>query len=303
VSRRRVILHPQHLKSVAEALPRLDIDLVIPDADDLPAAIEDSGILVTFVWDDSYLPGLRWVQSISAGHEHYPLDVFAERGVVLTSASGVHGPQIAEHTFALLLGLTRGVGVASRNAEHTEWKRMVLHEISDLTMGVLGLGAIGEAVALKARAWGMRVIGTKRSTADYRGAAERVFGPEQTAEVFEAADVVVSVLPGGAETDGIVNREMLESLNGWFVNVGRGNVVTEDDIIAALDSGGLLGAGLDVFETEPLPETSLLWSHPRVVITPHVAGLSPHYGPRLAEIFEHNLRAFAGHDEWRNRIV
>ena len=303
MSRPRVVLHPQHLRSVAEALPRLDIDLVIPDAEDLPAAIEESGILVTFVWDDAYLSGLRWLQSISAGHEHYPLDVFAERDVVLTSASGVHGPQIAEHAFALLLGLTRGVGVASRNAEHMEWKRMVLHEISDLTLGVLGLGAIGEAVAQKARAWGMRVIGTKRTTSDYAGAADEVFGPEQTAEVFRSADVVVSVLPGGTDTDGIVTRDMLEALGGWFVNVGRGNVVAEGDIIAALESGGLLGAGLDVFETEPLPETSLLWSHPRVVITPHVAGLSPHYGRRLAEIFEHNLRAYAGQDEWRNRIV
>jgi D-2-hydroxyacid dehydrogenase (NADP+) len=303
VSRPRVVLHPQHLKSVAEALPLLDIDLVIPDAEELPAAIEESGILVTFVWDDDYLPGLRWVQSISAGHEHYPLDAFAERGVVLTSASGVHGPQIAEHAFALILGLTRGVGVASRNAEHTEWKRMVLHEISDLTLGVLGLGAIGEVVAQKARAWGMRVVGTKRSTEGYGGAADEVFGPEQTADVFRAADIVVSVLPGGAETDGIVTRDMLESLNGWFVNVGRGNVVDEADILSALESGGLRGAGLDVFETEPLPPSSRLWSHPRVVITPHVAGLSPHYGRRLAAIFEHNLGAFAGHDEWRNRII
>lgn len=303
MSRPRVVLHPQHLRSVGEALPRLDIDLVVPDAHDLPAAIEESGILVTFVWDDSYLPGLRWVQSISAGHEHYPVEVFAERGVVLTSASGVHGPQIAEHAFALLLGLTRGVGVASRHAEHTEWKRMVLHEISDLTLGVLGLGAIGEAVAGKARAWGMRVIGTKRSASDYSGVADEVWGPERTADVFRTADVVVSVLPGGPETDGIVTREMLESLGGWFVNVGRGNVVAEDDIIGALESGGLLGAGLDVFETEPLPETSPLWSHPRVVITPHVAGLSPHYGRRLAEIFEHNLGAYAGRGEWRNRVV
>src|SRR5690606_10643997 len=119
----------QHLASVREALSRLDIDLVIPAVEEVPAAIAQSGILVSFAWEDSYLPGLRWLQSISAGYEHYPTEDFVREGVILTSASGVHGPQIAEHAFALLLGLTRGVGVASRNAERAEWKRMVLHEI------------------------------------------------------------------------------------------------------------------------------------------------------------------------------
>src|SRR5690606_20036806 len=108
---------------------------------------------------------------------------------------------------------------------------------------------------------------------------------------------------GGDETTGLVTREMLESLNGWFVNVGRGNVVAEADIVAAIESGGLFGAGLDVFETEPLPADSPLWSHPRVIVTPHVAGLSPLYGSRLADIFEHNLRAFTANGAWRNRIV
>jgi phosphoglycerate dehydrogenase-like enzyme len=96
---------------------------------------------------------------------------------------------------------------------------------------------------------------------------------------------------------------MLDSLDGWFINVGRGNAVSEDDILAAIDGGGLLGAGLDVFENEPLPAESPLWTNPRVVITPHTAGLSPHYGRRLAEIFADNLEALSGRGEWRNRIV
>jgi phosphoglycerate dehydrogenase-like enzyme len=303
VSRPSVVLHPKHLDSVREALSRLDIDLEIPDADGVPAAVESSGILVSYVWDDSYLPGLRWLQSISAGHDQFPYEAFRDQGTVLTSASGVHGPQIAEHAFALLLALTRGVGAATRNAVDGLWKPMMLHELGGATLGVLGLGAIGEEVAKRAKSWGMTVIGTKRDTDGYSGAADEVLGPDGTADVFRRADAVVSALPGGAATDGIVSREMLDSLDGWFINVGRGNAVSEDDILAAIDGGGLLGAGLDVFENEPLPAESPLWTNPRVVITPHTAGLSPHYGRRLAEIFADNLEALSGRGEWRNRIV
>lgn len=299
----RVVLHPRHLASVSEALGALDIELVIPEEDEVASAVGENGILVTYVWEDSFLPGLRWLQSISAGHDHYPYSSFEEHGVVLTSASGVHGPQMAEHAFALLLALTRGVGVATRNATEAVWKPMVLEEIAGSTMGILGLGAVGEEVARRARAWGMNVIGTKRTVDGYEGMADEALDPDRTAEVFERSDVVVSVLPGGEETTGIVTRAMLESLDGWFVNVGRGNVVAEEDIVAAIAHGGLLGVGLDVFETEPLPESSPLWANPRVVITPHVAGLSPHYGRRLAEIFDHNLAAFTGGAEWMNRVV
>ncbi len=303
MSRQQVVLHPRHVRGIGEALATLDIDLLQPNDEGLPAAIESSGILVSFVWEDRFLPGLKWLQSISAGHDHYPHDEFDRHGVILTSASGVHGPQMAEHAFALLFALSRGVGVATRNAMRAEWKPMLLDELSGGTLGVLGLGAVGEVVARRAKAWDMTVIGTKREVAGYVGYADQVFAPEETAEVFRRSDAVVSVLPGGESTDGIVTRAMLESLDGWFVNLGRGNVVAEVDILAALDSGGLLGAGLDVFDAEPLPASSPLWTHPRVVITPHVAGLSPHYGARLAEIVAHNLAAFAGDGEWRNRVV
>lgn len=303
MSRQQVVLHPRRVRGISEALATLDVDLLEPDEEDLPAAIESSGILVSFVWEDRFLPGLKWLQSISAGHDHYPRDEFDRRGVILTSASGVHGQQMAEHAFALLFALSRGVGVAVRNAMRAEWKSMSVSELSGGTLGVLGLGAVGEVVARRAKAWDMTVIGTKREVAGYTGCADQVFSAEDTAEVFRRSDAVVSVLPGGESTDGIVTRAMLESLGGWFVNLGRGNVVAEADILSALDHGGLLGAGLDVFDTEPLPASSPLWTHPKVVITPHVAGLSPHYGVRLAEIVAHNLAAYAGDGEWLNRVV
>jgi D-2-hydroxyacid dehydrogenase (NADP+) len=299
-----VVLHPRHVPGLPDALAALDIAHVTPESPaDVPAAVEKHGILIAYEWDDAYLTGLRWLQSISAGLDHFPLDELACRGVVVTSATGVHGPQMAEHAFALLLALTRGVGVSMRRAERAEWRQMRLHELTGKTLGVLGLGSIGEEIARRARAWGMTVIGTKRNVDGYEGAADEVFGVDGTEEVFRRSDAIVSVLPAGTDTDRLVTREMLESLDGWFVNVGRGNVVAEEDIVAAIDSGGLLGAGLDVFETEPLSPSSPLWSHPRVVLTPHAGGNSPNYGPRLAEIVATNLRAFAGEGEWCNRIL
>ena len=190
-----------------------------------------------------------------------------------------------------------------RNAEVRLWKPIPGIEISALTLGILGLGTIGEAIAVKAAAWGMRVIGTKSSVSDYAGCAQAVFPADETLTVFERSDVVISVLPDSESTQGIVTAECLAAMNGgWFVNVGRGTVVKEQDLLEALADGSLAGVGLDVFDPEPLPESSPLWSHPRVVITNHTAGLSPHYGARLLEIFRANLDALNGDGEWVNRV-
>lgn len=281
----------------------LDIDLVVPDARDIVASLHPDGVLVTFLWDDEWLDALRFVQSISAGHTQYPHGALQERGIVLASASGVHAPQVAEHAFGLLLSLTRGIGVSTRHAVDRRWKPMMLDELTGRTIGILGLGAIGEEIARRADAWGLRVIGTKRNPSSYHGVAAMVVPPDETARVFAEADVVISVLPGGAATDGIVTVDMLRSLDGWFVNVGRGDVVDPDAILQAIDEGRLKGAGLDVFPEEPLPEESPLWSNPRVVLTPHTAGFSPMYGSRLAGLLEQNLAALAGEGPWVNRVV
>ena len=281
------------------------IAVVQPDEDSLSSALERAPVLVSFVWDDALLTdSLRWIQSISAGVDQFPLDRLRDADVVLTSASGLHAVPVAEHAFALLLAMTRTVGVSMREAEAKVWKPRMNHELTGRTMVVLGLGAIGEEIARRARSWDMQVIGVKRNPENHQGNAHLVVGLADLTGAAARADILVSVLPGGSETVGLIDRRVLSALGGgWLVNVGRGTVITEEDLVWALDQGHLAGAGLDVFEQEPLPEASPLWSHPRVVITPHTAGLSPMYGPRLAEIFKHNLGAFRGEGDWRNRIV
>lgn len=303
----RVVLHPRHPRGVDDALRAVDgIELVEPeDEDGVAASLETGPVLVTFRWADRFLTeSLRWVQSISAGVDQYPLSRLEARGVRLTSARGVHGPAAAEHAFALLLSLTRAVGVSMRDAEHRRWRPRMGVELGGSTMGILGLGSIGEEIASRAVAWGMTVIGTKANPDTYTGVASEVFGPEGTVEVFRRSDAVVSVLPDTPETQGVVNEAAFTAMEGgWFVNVGRGSAVDEDALVEAIDQGHVLGAGLDVFSTEPLPDDSPLWANPRVVITPHTAGLTPEYGPRLADLFRRNLAAFTGSGSWENVAV
>jgi D-2-hydroxyacid dehydrogenase (NADP+) len=280
------------------------ISVLEPAAEEVADMLDDQAILVTHAWESSFLtPKLRWIQSVSAGVEQFPVMDLRSAGVALTSARGVHAPQVAEHAFALLLALTRGVGVAMRDAGRREWRPRMADELTDRTMAVLGLGVIGEEIARRASAWGMDVIGIKANPTDYAGVARLVEGPDRTVEICEQADVVVCVLPANDRTIGLVGAEALSALGaGWIVNVGRGGVVDEQALVDALDTGVLRGAGLDVFATEPLPETSPLWDHPRVVVTPHTAGFSPRYGERLLRVFRSNLDGYLGRGPWATLV-
>jgi D-2-hydroxyacid dehydrogenase (NADP+) len=301
-----VVLHPRHPRGVADAFRAArEIELVEPAADEVASAMDGVGILVTHAWEPSFLtPSLRWVQSVSAGVEQFPLEELTAAGVTLTSARGVHAPQVAEHAFALLLSLTRGIGVAMRDATRKEWRPRMAEELTGRTLAVIGLGTIGEEIARRASAWGLDVIGVKANPTGYAGSARMVAGPDGLIDVCRAADIVVCVLPATPSTTGLIGKEALAALGaGWLINVGRGGVVDEAALVAALDDGGLRGAGLDVFATEPLPATSPLWDHPRVVITPHTAGFSPRYGERLLEVFLANLPGFGGQGPWSTRVL
>ncbi|HEX5630955.1 MAG TPA: D-2-hydroxyacid dehydrogenase [Acidimicrobiia bacterium] len=303
----RVVVGPVGGSGIGESIAAVaGVEVtVIKEKDAVPVALESAAVLVSFRWSGSWLtPGLRWIQSVSAGTDQFPLSELAANGTVLTSARGIHEPQVSEHAIGLLLSMTRGIATAVRQQHDSEWKWTRAVELQGMTLGVLGLGIIGEGVARRAAAFGMTVIGTKANPTAYRGAAVEVFPPERTREVFSRSDAVIITLPGGEGTRHLVGREELEALRGgWLVNVGRGAVIDEVALIAALRDGVLAGAALDVFETEPLPADSPLWTLPGVVISPHMAGASPKYGERLAALFARNLKAFQGTGEWENRVV
>ncbi len=307
-ARDAVVLHPLHSPGFPELLGELpDLDLVVPmDGDGVVAELEQGRpILLTFLWDDRFLTdGLRWIQAISAGIEQFPLDEIRQRGITLTSARGAHSPAVAEHAIALLMAVVRGVGVSVRGVADRVWAPQPAFEVAGRTLGVLGLGSIGEEVARRAVGLGMRVIGTKRRPDEYRGVAERVVGPSETLEVFGEADAVVIALPTSPETESVVGADELAALEGgWLVNIGRGSVLDEEALIEALRSGTLRGAGLDVFATEPLPADSPLWDLPSVVVTPHVAWSTDRLPGRLVAAFSANRRAYHGEAEWMTRVV
>ena len=303
--RTTVVLHPMHQSGVREALEGLpEIDLVCPQDDaELKDALASDAVLVTYIWRDEYLrPGLRWLQSHSAGYNQYPIDRLRENGTVLTSASGVH-IVCAEHAMGLLLALTRDIHIGIRDMPARRWDTHVAPEVGGRTVVIAGLGAIGEAIARRLAGWDVRLIGVTRSPASYAGVVKDVRPLDQLAGACAEASILMVALPLAAETRHLVSAAVLDALGqGWITNVSRGPVIDESALIERLRDGRLLGAGLDVTEVEPLRADSPLWDMPNVVITPHMAGLTPRCGERLAELLQHNLRAYRGLGPWKNRI-
>ena len=303
----RAVLHPASVPGLAEevaATPGVELVEAVND-DDVEAALADGApILLTYTWHERFLkPGLKWVQGVGAGFEQYPLHDFDREGIVLTTATGVH-VCVAEGAFGLLLALTRRIADAVRDAQRREWIVREGPELAGSTIGIIGLGTIGEAFAKRAQGWDVELIGFKRHPEQYKGVVPRVFGPDKLLEVCRLSDVLVITMPGSADTHHLIGVEELDALGeGWLINVGRGSVVNEQALVAALASGRLRGAGLDVFEVEPLPASSTLWDMPNVVITPHSAGNTPRYGERLGRIFRQNLLAFQDGMTWVNRVV
>lgn len=304
----QVVLHPAGVPGLLEELRQTDgIELVeAADNDDVFHALSArESVLVTYTWQDRFLTEhLRWIQGVGAGYEQYPLDRLDAANVTLTTATGVH-VVVAESAIGLLLSLTRTIAHSVRDMLSRQWIPRDGVELAGSTVGILGLGTIGEEVARRLQGWDVELIGFKRDPSSYNGVVDTVYGPDQLLDLCRKCDVLIVTLPGSDETTHLVGAEELEALgSGWLVNVGRGSVVDEQALAVALTDGKLRGAGLDVFEVEPLPDGSPLWGLPNVVITPHSAGNTPRYGERLARIFRTNLHVHTGGDgSWINRVV
>ena len=301
----KVVLHPANLAGVPEALGAVPgVQLVCPTSDDQIAdELRTDAVFVSYVWKEAYLqPGLRWVQSHSAGVAQFPIDLFRQKHIVLTSASGVH-VVCAEHAIGLLLALSRDLHMAIKDMPDHRWGSRVSEEIAGRTVVVLGLGPIGRYTVERLAGWDVRIIGVTRSPHGHAGLPVDVRPLDQLAAACGEASVLIIALPDAPQTRRIVSAEVLDALgHGYVINISRGSIVDQDALIARLRDRRLAGAGLDVMVPEPLPSDSPLWDLPNVIITPHVGGLTPRYGERLATLLADNLRAYQGRGEWRNRI-
>jgi phosphoglycerate dehydrogenase-like enzyme len=250
---------------------------------------------------------LRWIQALNAGVDFYDLDRLQDEGIVFTNASGVGAEPIAEQVLGYMLLFERGIDQGLRQQERGVWERYEGGELQGKTLGIIGLGAIGSRVAELGRALGMTVIGTKRDTETATDAADEVWTPDETETLLTRSDYVVVACPLTEDTRGLLGETEFRTMQskGVLINIARGQIVDEQALTTALQQRTIRAAALDVFEQEPLPQKSPLWDLSNVLITPHMAGYTPHYMERIAKIFEENYTQFTRgeSDEFVNRIV
>lgn len=258
-------------------------------------------------------PNLRWLALPSAGADRVIREGLVQPGgPVVTTSSGMHAVPIGEFALSLMLmwvrhwpemvALQRAATWPSREGREALTGR----ELSGSTLGVIGLGAIGRYIARLGRAFGMRIVATRRSaSADQRDPdADALVAPDHLADLLAASDFVVVSVPATPETRHIIGADELRQMrrHAFLINISRGSTVDEAALIAALTDGTIAGAGLDVFETEPLPGDSPLWRLPNVIISPHVAGDTDQYSRRFTDLFLENLARYQAGEPLRNVV-
>lgn len=284
-----------------DGVTRVDYDVTLP----IPDEHRDAEAVV--VWLNpgermkalpAELPNVRWVQGLMAGTDSVEA-AFAGTDVVIAAGTGLHDQPVAEHTLALMLAAARRLDEAFAAQTQREWldehggnqirNRQGLTTLSGARVLIWGFGGIGARLAGYLSALGAEVTGVARSAGERHGYP--VITPADLPTKLPRTDVLVDILPGSAETDGAVGAEVFAALprHAWFVNVGRGVTVDEEALEAALRTGEIAGAALDVFRTEPLPASSPLWAAPNIIITAHAAGGRPQ---QPGALIEENLRRY-----------
>jgi phosphoglycerate dehydrogenase-like enzyme len=288
-------------KSYEEALKRaglidrvelhsLKIDQTIPD--DLAARAD---ILVGRV-PGSYLkrmPRLRWIQALTAGVDGWLASPDLGAEVTLCCARGTHRIQMPENILGALFHLTKPYMPIALDQRESRWTKRTSVPLAGKTLGILGVGAIGQELARKATALEMRVIGTKRTPEAIPHVA-KVYAQDGTDEVLGASDFVVLLLPSTPETENFIDAKRLRAMKptAWLLNFARGALIKDADLIAAVQSKRIAGAVLDVFRKEPLPATHPFWTTEGILVLPHLGGGHPERSAVVAEFFADNARRF-----------
>jgi phosphoglycerate dehydrogenase-like enzyme len=295
-------LRPEHLAAIRERAAGLEL-VAVRTEEELITALPDADILCG--WGRNLTAELlrkatrlRWVHMFSAGVETALTPELRAGSVILTNSRGAHGIPIAEHVMGMILAHERALPFLWANQARREWKRPAAREIWGRTIGILGLGGIGREIALRAGAFGLRVLAVRR-TAGAQTPPDGVaglFGPDQLPSFLAELDYLVVAVPLTSATRGMIGRRELAVMkpDALIVNVARGLVIDEEALIAALRAGEIRGALLDVFCREPLPPESPLWDLPNVMISPHSSAVSDRTVDRCMDIFLDNLERFLG---------
>jgi len=287
------MLTGDHIKNI-ESLSE-DIHVLIEE--NVLDAIEDVDILIAGKFDAEIFQKaikLKWVHALAAGVDRLLFPEFVDSPIMLTNSSGVHPIPISEHVLGMMLMFTRGFHQSMRSQFQKKWERPTPSELCGKTLGIIGFGSIGERIGHLGKCCGMRVIGLKRNMKYITTSADELFPPDKLNILLEQSDFVVCALPLTTQTTHYISLKELKKMKdtAYLINISRGKIIKEEDLIQALQTGIIQGAGLDVFEEEPLPPDNPLWDLKNVIITPHYAGSTPEYFNRAISIFYDNLQRY-----------
>ncbi len=295
----KIVLCPPVSEALCEQVRRTapGAEVVMAPMDEAPAVVGDADVIFGMYTEEIIraAENVRWIQTTSAGMDML-MDIpgVREGRFKLSNASGLHALQVAEHAWALTSALFRGLHVYIRNQIECEWKGAPIRDLYGATAGIVGFGGIGRRYARLASGFDMRILALdvqQPETPDY---VDALWGTEQLEELLSVSDVVFIACPCTPQTERLIDAHAfcLMKNSAFLVNTARGPIVDEAALIDALRSGEIAGAGLDVFENEPLPATSPLWQMENVIITTHSAGVSSYRPERTVDFFCENLRRF-----------
>lgn len=261
--------------------------------------LESADVLVTYGEDltEEHLKqykNLKWIQVLTAGVDKMPLPYLVQSSILLTNVKGIHKVPMAEYAFAAMLQVARNLNEAFQKQQNKKWDpRLRVDELYDKTLGIIGVGAIGEEIARRAHVFGMKVVGVTRSGRE-NAYCEKMFTPNQLNQFLPLCDYVVVIVPSTKETLKLIGQKELDCMksSAVLINIARGSVIDEEALVTHLKEGKIKGAVLDVFAEEPLSENSPLWELNNCIITPHVSGRSSRYMERALGVFRENLEQY-----------
>jgi phosphoglycerate dehydrogenase-like enzyme len=301
-------VEPRHVAQIAAAAPQAEVvdagqEHVAKEL--LSADIFCGHAKVPVPWDEVVRQGrLRWIQSSAAGLDHCLVPSVVSSDIVVTSASGVLADQVAEHAIALTTALTRSLPTFFRAQEQREFIRRPTRDLTHSTVGIVGFGGNGRRLAEVLRVFKTRILATDTFPVNKPDFVEVLWPAERLGDLLAEVDVLFLAAPLTEITRNMIDRRALARLRpgALLINVARGPLVVEADLVAALESGHLAGAGLDVTAEEPLAVDSPLWSLPNVVITPHVGGQSARRIDDMTDFFSANLKRWQAGEPLANFV-
>jgi len=298
-----------YAQNLRQECPEAELHLV-KNLSELPENLSHIDVLIAFgtsINDDVLrrLSNVKWIQSLATGVDHFLRSPHVAPSVLITSGRGIHGSMMREMTVYLMLSLTHDARRRAEDQKNHVWQRRLWTLLYEKTAVVVGIGVAGTDIGKLLHGFGMNVIGVSRSVRDIPGFAS-VMPTGELAAAAAKADFLVNVLPASPDNIGLFDAAVFAAMkpSAYFINVGRGETVDEEALIAALRDGKIAGAGLDVFRREPLAPNNALWDMPNVVVTPHVGGYVAEYEDYVMPIVVENMRHFlAGRRERMRNIV